>query len=90
MGRQAWFVNWFCSSFLYINTKKTKLIARLVVPALQSIWFYNTKSDVWYEHFLIKRSGSNKPSSLIIRCVVPCIQTLSKKNKNDYNRSNIF
>ena len=22
MGRQAWFVNWFCSSFLYINTKK--------------------------------------------------------------------
>ena len=25
---------------------------------------------------MIKRSGSNKPSSLIIRCVVPCIQTL--------------
>ena len=22
MGRQAWFVNWFCSSYLYINAKK--------------------------------------------------------------------
>ena len=26
MGRQALFVNWFCSSYLYINTKKTILI----------------------------------------------------------------
>ena len=33
-------------------------------------------SDRRLEHFLIKRSGSNKPSSLIIRCVVSCIQTL--------------
>ena len=46
-----------------------------LVPALQSIWFYNTLSDVWYEHFLTKRSGNNKPSSLIIRCVVSCIQS---------------
>ena len=47
-----------------------------VVPALQLIWFYNTQSDVWYEHFLIKRSDNNKPSRLIIRCVVSCILTL--------------
>ena len=26
MGRQARFVNWFCSSYLYINTQKTILI----------------------------------------------------------------
>ena len=23
MRHQAWFVNWFCSSFLYMNAKKT-------------------------------------------------------------------
>ena len=58
-----------------LSSHTTKLIARLVVPALQSIWFYNTQSDVWYEHFLTKRSGNNKPSSLIIRCAVSCIQS---------------
>ena len=46
-----------------------------VVPALQSIWFYNTQSEAWYEHFLTKRSGNNEPSSLSIRCVVSCIQS---------------
>ena len=49
-----------------------KFCPSAVVPALQSNWFYNTQSDVWYEHFLVKRSSNNKPSSSIIRCLVSC------------------
>ena len=57
-----------CAVSLYVaetpksSIKDHEFCPSAVVPALQSIWFYNTKSDVWYEHFLIKRSGNNKPS----------------------------
>ena len=61
---------------LPVEILASKVCPSAVVPALQSIWFYNTQSDVWYEHNFTKRSGNNKPSSLIIRCVVSCIRTL--------------
>ena len=55
---------------LLVEILANKFCPFAVVPALQSIW-----CDVWYEHFLTKRSGNNKPSSLIIRCEVSCIQS---------------
>ena len=61
---------------LLVEVLFNKFCPSATVPAFQSIWFYNTWSDVWYEQFLIKRSDNNKPSSSIIRCVVSCIQTL--------------
>ena len=67
-GKIYWPINLF-------KANKFCPFAVVHVPALQSIWFYNTPSDVWYEHFLTMRSGNNKPSSLIIRCVVSCIQS---------------
>ena len=75
---------WIQSNWLqgWYYGKRAKFCLFAVVPALQSIWFYNTQSDVWYEHFLTKRSGNNKPSSLIIRCVVSCIQSTYEFNGN--------
>ena len=51
---------------LLVDILTNKFCSSAVVPTLQSIWFYNTQSDVWYEHFLTKRSRNNNPSSLII------------------------
>ena len=61
---------------LLVEILANKFCPSAAVPALQSIWFYNTFEWRLVRAFLDQEIRQYKPSSRIIRCVVSCILTL--------------